>query len=63
LGTTFVITTYSYCPRILNYLKDSQSNQNELSLCSIMVIATHFPNRPELHLKQGLIHSIFQILH
>jgi hypothetical protein len=34
-----------------------QVNQNGFSLCKLMLIAIHFSNRPELNLRQGVIHS------
>jgi hypothetical protein len=61
-GTTFIIATSSDSPRILNYSEDSKLNRNGLVLCSFMLIATNFPNRPELHLRQGVIHSALQTL-
>jgi hypothetical protein len=61
--TTFVITTSSDSPQILNYSKDFKSNRIGSVLCSYKLIATHFSNQPELHLRYGAIHSALQTLH
>jgi hypothetical protein len=61
--TTFVIATSSDSQRILNYLQDSKPNQIGTYLCPSRLIATYFPNLPELHFRQGVIHSALQTLH
>jgi hypothetical protein len=50
LWTTFVITTSSDSPRILNYSKDSKSRLVWLDLCLSSLIA----NRPGFHFGQGI---------
>jgi hypothetical protein len=49
--------------RILNYSQDSRPNRIGTDLCPYRLIATLFPNQPELHFRQGVIHSALQILH
>jgi hypothetical protein len=58
-----LIATSSNSPQILNYLKDSKANRIGSVLCSYRLIAAHFPNRPDLHLRQGVIHSALQAFH
>jgi hypothetical protein len=44
-------------------IKRFQVKAGLIDLCSYSLIATLFPNRPELNFGQGVIHSDLQTLH